>query len=113
MTKQQTATIDAHATCVTLINVYDVEPEKQADLAQLLSEVTESVIRQQPGFMSVSIHNSLDGKRVVNYAQWVSKAYFEDFMRKSETQAKLKEFAALAKTVSPGLFKVNSVHSEK
>lgn len=107
MASEQIVRIDAEAAGVTLINVYEVEPEKHADLARLLSETTENVIRRQPGFVSVSIHSSLDGKRVVNYAQWASKEHFEDFMKNPETQAQLKQFAALATSVSPGLYKVN------
>jgi quinol monooxygenase YgiN len=97
---------------LTLINVYEVEPEKQTELIKLLSEVTETTIRKQPGFVSVSIHGSLDGGRVVNYAQWASKDHFENFIKKPEIQSQLKRFASLAKTVSPGLYKVNAVHAE-
>lgn len=109
MTKRNTATIDPHLTCLTLINVYEVEREKQADLASVLLENTESTIRHQPGFLSVCIHSSLDGGKVVNYAQWVSKEHFETFMKKPETQEQLKRFAGLAKSVSPSLYKVDSV----
>ncbi|CCJ07811.1 antibiotic biosynthesis monooxygenase [Methylocystis sp. SC2] len=112
MASHEVAKIDADAACVTLINVYEVEPEKQADLVRLLSEATETVFRRQPGFVSVSVHSAMDGKRIVNYAQWASKEHFEDFMKKPETQQKLKQFAALVKTVSPGLYKVNAVHAE-
>ena len=38
MAKVQAAKIDPEMSCVTLINVYDVEPENQAALAELLSE---------------------------------------------------------------------------
>lgn len=113
MVKHDIATIDASANCVTLVNVYDVEPENQAELAKLLSEVTESTIRRQPGFLSVSVHSSFDGKKVVNYAQWASKEHFEGFMKKPETQEQLKRFATLAKSVSPALYRVNAVHSER
>ncbi|QGM97463.1 antibiotic biosynthesis monooxygenase [Methylocystis parvus] len=112
MASHEIAKIDAEAACLTLINVYEVEPEKQADLVRRLSEATDTVIRRQPGFVSVSIHSSMDGKRVVNYAQWASKEDFESFMKKPETQEQLKQFAALAKTISPVLCKVNGVHAE-
>lgn len=112
MASREIAKIDAAATTrLTLINVYEVEPEKQADLVRLLSEVTEALICRQPGFVSVCIHSSVDGRRVVNYAQWASKEDFEGFMKKPQTQEQLKRFAALAKTVSPGLYKVNAVHT--
>lgn len=112
MAGQKTATIDLQATYLTLINVYEVEPEKQAELAKALSESTENTIRHQPGFISVCIHSSLDCKKVVNYAQWASKEHFESFMKKPETQEQLMKFAGLAKAVSPNLYKVSAVHAE-
>ncbi|RMX03571.1 antibiotic biosynthesis monooxygenase [Corticibacter populi] len=111
MTGKQLATIDPTAAYLTLINVYEVEPDHQAALVKALAESTEHTIRHQPGFVSVSIHSSLDGKKVVNYAQWASKEHFEAFMAKAQTQAQLKQFAGLAKSVAPSLYKVNAVHA--
>jgi len=110
MPNHEIAKIDARSDHMTLINVYEVEPDKQVDLVRLLADVTDRVIRHQPGFVSVSIHSSLDGGRVVNYAQWASKDHFDGFMRQPETQIELRKFAALARSVSPGLFAVDSVH---
>jgi heme-degrading monooxygenase HmoA len=44
-------------------------------------------MKHAPGFVSANIHRSLDGKKVVNYAQWESKEAFE----------------AMGKIPSPGL----------
>lgn len=107
------ATIDAETQCLTLINLYEVEPANQADLARLLSEITDSAIRKEPGFLSVSVHSSVDGTKVVNYAQWASKEHFEAFMKKPETRELLQRFSALAKSVSPALYRVNSVHADR
>jgi heme-degrading monooxygenase HmoA len=112
MASKDTATIASQAAYLTLINVYEVEAGKQAQLAKALSEATESTIRHQPGFISVCVHSSLDGRKVVNYAQWESKEHFEGFMKKPETQEQLRQFAGLAKSVAPSLYKVNSVHAE-
>ncbi len=113
MVHPEIARIDASAPGVTLVNIYEVEPGKQADLARLLSKVTRETIGRQPGFISVSIHSSFDGKHVVNYAQWASKADFDRFMKRPETQEQLKGFAALALSVSPALYKVDAVHLAK
>ncbi len=107
------AQIEAGAPGLTLINLYEVEPERQAELARLLSEVTDAVIANQPGFVSVSIHRSVDGKRVVNYAQWASKEDFEAFMKAPGTQDQLQRFARVAKAVSPALYTVDAVHVRK
>ena len=111
MAGQNGVAIDPRTQCLTLINVYEVEPDKQAQLARALSESTESTIRHQPGFISVSVHSSLDGSKVVNYAQWASREHFEGFMRKPETQEQIRRFAGIAKSVAPSLYTVDAVHA--
>jgi heme-degrading monooxygenase HmoA len=66
-------TIEQDSKVTTLINVFTVEPKNQQHLVDLLIETTERVMSQQEGFISANIHKSLDGTRVVNYAQWRSK----------------------------------------
>ena len=58
---------------VTLINVFTVEPARQQELVDLLTRATDETIRYMPGFVSATIHKSLDGVRVTNYAQWRSR----------------------------------------
>jgi quinol monooxygenase YgiN len=106
----QTTTIDAESGVVALINVYEVQPERQADLARLLSEATEEGMRQRPGFVSVNVHCSFDGTRVVNYAQWASKEDFERMLKDPDAQAQMKRFAAIAESVMPALYRVTAVH---
>ena len=62
------ATIQANDGVITQINVFTVAPEKQQELIDLLSEAAAFASRL-PGWMSASVHRSLDGTRVVNYAQ--------------------------------------------
>jgi quinol monooxygenase YgiN len=72
-----TTTIETHADIATLINHFTVPPDRQRELVDLLVSATEDVMRHQPGFIAANIHASLDGTRVVNYAQWESIAAFE------------------------------------
>lgn len=60
----------------TLINVFDVDPENQQ---QLLDEIQETVetMGEIPGFISLSLHRSLDGERVVNYVQFENREAFQ------------------------------------
>jgi quinol monooxygenase YgiN len=111
MATNPVTTIDPKRSLVTLINVYEVDPEKQTELVLRLADATEKVMRHQPGFVSVNIHRSIDGTRVVNYAQWASKEDFERMMKSPEAQGQIKQFAALAKSVSPALYQVSSVHT--
>lgn len=112
MTGGKRATIVVEEALVTLINVYEVAPERQAELARLLADVTERVMRRLPGFVSVSVHCSLDGTRVVNYAQWASREAFDQMLRSPEAQKELKQLAAVAKSVAPALYEVRSVHTK-
>lgn len=63
-------TINTGTDLATLINVFTTTPEIAQPLVDLLVEATERVMRRRPGFVSAAIHVSLDGTRVVNYAQW-------------------------------------------
>jgi len=62
------AFIQANDGVITQINVFTVAPEKQQELINLLSEAATFASRL-PGWISASIHRSLDETRVVNYAQ--------------------------------------------
>ncbi|WP_138469038.1 antibiotic biosynthesis monooxygenase [Poseidonocella sp. HB161398] len=111
MTRPGTATITAAAAPLALVNVYEVDPAQQAALCALLSEQTEAVLRHVPGFVSASYHASLDGTKVVNYAQWRGQEEFAAFMADPDNRAQLARFAALARSVSPVLCRVTAVHA--
>jgi quinol monooxygenase YgiN len=90
------STIRAGAEMVTLINVFSVAPDRQQELANLLIEATDQTMRHQPGFISANIHTSLDGRHVVNYAQWRSRDAFEAMLRNPDARPHMARAAALA-----------------
>jgi hypothetical protein len=53
---------------VTQINVFTVDPDRQQPLIDYLASAAQ-VASEVSGWMSASLHRSLDGTRVVNYAQ--------------------------------------------
>jgi quinol monooxygenase YgiN len=91
-----TSTIRAGAEIFTLINVFSVAPDQQQELANVLIEATEQTIRHLPGFISANIHTSLDGRHVVNYAQWRSRDAFEAMLRHPDARPHMTRAAALA-----------------
>ena len=103
-------TIDPSNPGVTLINVFDVEPERSKELADILSTATDTVIQHLPGFKSASIHHSEDGTRVVNYAQWESAETYHTMLQNPQAQEHMKTAAELANSFSPLLYTVESVH---
>lgn len=104
-----TSTISADQDLATLINVFTVDPDKQQQLLDLLSEATEQVIRHRPGFISANMHASLDGTRVVNYAQWRTREDLEAMLADAEAAEHITAIQELA-TAEPNLYRVASVH---
>ena len=70
---------------------------RQDQLIQLLNEATEKVMKRQSGFVSANIHKSLDGTRVVNYAQWRSKGHFEAMLKNPDAGHHMKAASTMAK----------------
>jgi quinol monooxygenase YgiN len=93
---------------VTLINVFTVAPEHQERLIDLLDRATEEVMRHLPGFVSANLHKSLDGTRVVNYAQWESRAAFEAMLANPEAQRHMAQALTFAHS-EPHLYEVARV----
>jgi len=50
----------------TQITIIETEPEKQAEALTIMAERARFMARQ-PGFISIGLHRSLDGRRIVNY----------------------------------------------
>jgi heme-degrading monooxygenase HmoA len=94
---------------VTLINVFTVEPGNQQQLVDLLVEATEQVMSRQPGYVAANIHRSLDGTKVVNYAQWRSREDFQAIASNPEAAEHMRRAAALA-SFEPSLYEVVFTH---
>lgn len=90
------STIEKGSNVLTLINIFAVEPRKQQQLVTLLIEATEQTMKRMPGFVSANIHRSLDGKNVMNYAQWKDMAAFEAMRKNPEAIPHMKAAAELA-----------------
>lgn len=89
-------TIAKEKNVATLINVFTVKPENQKQLVDMLAEATEKTMQHLPGFVSVNIHTSLDGTRVVNYVQWRTREDFQAMLKNPEAQVHMKAIANIA-----------------
>jgi quinol monooxygenase YgiN len=90
-------TIRKGAEPVTFINVITVEPDRQPALIALLGDAAQQTFRHLPGFVSASIHQSMDGRTVVMYAQWSSLDDFHAMQRNPEAQAHIAKVSALGR----------------
>ncbi len=86
-----------------LINTFQVQPERAAELVGILIDATDTM-RRMPGFVSANLHLSRDRTRVVNYVQWRSDADFHAMLQNAEAQAHMKTAADLAESYEPVLY---------
>jgi antibiotic biosynthesis monooxygenase (ABM) superfamily enzyme len=96
--------IQANDEFITQINVFTVAPEKQQELVDLLTEAT-AFASSLPGWISASIHRSLDGTRVVNYAQSKDLESAHGIIQALRQAGWLDRNKALAEA-HPGLYEV-------
>src|ERR1700738_2053946 len=66
---------------ISLINVFTVDPANQHRLLDLLARATDEFVSRAPGFVSSTLHRSLDGTKVTMYAQWRSAEDYESMRR--------------------------------
>ena len=66
----------------------------------MLVVATEKTMKHLPGFVAANIHKSLDGERVANYAQWLSREDFEEMLKNPAALAHMKPITEIAKLIA-------------
>ena len=92
------ATISENSTFTQIVR-FDVEPDSQLALISAIVKEVEPWVCRRPGFLSSTFHASLDGRHVVNYAQWKDEASFRGFAQDPEGQ----RLQAAIRSVGPSL----------
>ncbi|MGY4159636.1 MULTISPECIES: antibiotic biosynthesis monooxygenase family protein [unclassified Bradyrhizobium] len=96
---------------VTQITIIESEPEKQAEALSLMTERAR-FMQRQPGFISISLHRSLDGRRIVNYVQWQSRDLLRAAHQSPEFRKAWGRFERLADDIDPHLYEVTEILAE-
>lgn len=100
--------IRTHNQPVTQITVIESEPGKQAEALSLMTERARFMARQ-PGFISISLHRSLDGRHIVNYLQRQSRDLLQSAHKSPEFRKEWGQFDQLAEGIDPHLYEVAHV----
>jgi quinol monooxygenase YgiN len=90
---------------VVLINVFTVEPVNQQRLVDLLVRATAGSVNTAPGFISSTLHRSIDGTKVTMYAQWRSAEDYQA-MRQNPAPLPFLQEALTFATFEPGMYQV-------
>ena len=93
---------------VTQITIAEAEEGKQAELLALMVERARFMARQ-PGFISISLHRSLDGKHIANYVQWASREQLVAAHHTPEFRDKWPQVGEVAEEIELSLYEVTHV----
>ena len=93
---------------VTQITIVDSEPDKQAEALSVMTERARFMARQ-PGFISISLHRSLDGRRIVNYVQWQNCDLLRSAHQSPDFRKEWSHFAQVTDEIDPNLYEVTEV----
>lgn len=86
---------------ITLIDVFEVEPENQQKVTDILVELTETLIKKQPGYFSATIYQDVEGKKVFNIGKWESQEAFQAILKNQEIMDLIMKAGALSKNFTP------------
>jgi quinol monooxygenase YgiN len=93
---------------VTQITVVDSEPDQQADALSVMTERARFMARQ-PGCISIALHRSLDGRRIVNYVQWQNRDLLRQAHQSPEFRKEWSHFDQVTDEIDPNLYEVTQV----
>jgi Antibiotic biosynthesis monooxygenase len=90
---------------VTLINVFTVDPANQPRLVELLTRATDGLVNRAPGFISSTLHRSIDGTKVIMYARWLTAEDYQAMRQDPRPLPFLQEALTIAK-FEPGIYEI-------
>jgi heme-degrading monooxygenase HmoA len=93
---------------VTQITIVEADPDKQSEALALMTERAR-FMAHQPGFISISLHRSLDGRRIVNYVQWQSRDLLRSAHQSPEFRKEWRRFDQISEDIDPHLYEVAQV----
>jgi len=102
------ADIRSDSSAVTQITVVEVEPDRQDEVLDLLGKRAR-FMANQPGCVSICLHRSVDGRRVLNYVQWDSRDALHAAHQAPEFRKEWVRFDEMSDHIDPHLFEVTEV----
>ena len=90
---------------VVLINIFKVEPANQERLVDLLTRATDGSVNRATGFISATLHRSVEGTKVAMVARWRSAEDYQA-MRQNPGPAPFLEEALAIATFEPGMYEI-------
>jgi quinol monooxygenase YgiN len=90
---------------IVFINVFHVDPANQERLVDILTQTTEEIVSKTTGFVSSTLHRSMDGAKVTMYARWSSLADYKAVRQDLAPRPFLEAALSIAQ-FDPGMYEV-------
>ena len=100
--------IQTGKTPVTQITIVEPEAGKEAEALSLMKERAQFMARQ-PGFVSISLHRSLDGRKIVNYVQWRDRDLLQAAHHSPQFRKEWGRFDKITEDIEPHLYEVTHI----
>ena len=97
---------------VTQITIIEAEPERQTEALSLMRKRAH-FMQNQPGFISISLHRSFDGRRIVNYIQWQSRDLLRAAHQSPDFREAWSQFEGLTDDIDAHLYEVTEILPDK
>jgi heme-degrading monooxygenase HmoA len=88
---------------VTQITIVDTEPDRQEEALSLMNERAH-FMASQPGFISINLYRSVDGRRIINHIRWQNQELLRSAHRSPAFRDKWGQFPQLADDIDPHLY---------
>ena len=92
---------------VTQITIVEAEPDKQSEALAVMAD--RARFMAAPGFVSISLHRNLDGRRIVNYVRWSSGEELQAAHKSPQFRKEWDRFDRMADDIDPHLYEVCQV----
>ncbi len=79
--QKKEAVIRENSDILTVINVITPKEGQQNEIVELLQKGMTQTMRYQSGFISATIHKSMDSDHIIVYAQWKNEASLQEAVK--------------------------------
>ena len=90
---------------VVQITFVELNGEKQDEALKIMKDRAK-FMSKQPGFISISLHCSRDGGKIVNYLRWQNEQLLRDAHQSHEFRREWHKFDEMTDDIDPHLYDV-------
>ncbi len=83
---------------IVLVNTFIVKDSlRQQKVIDMLEDASKQIMSKHDGFISIRIHKSLDGTKVLSHLQWKNKESIERMVNDPRVIIHMNDIASIAK----------------